>query len=210
MVSEVTVRSLKGGYGYYRRDDGTISCDEMGGNAIARHTRDGWVPLQQYGTYNMTYRDVDRPLDNLFRQGGAKELPVSQLIEESYAYPIFGPGKDDYYAVDGVKVEFPQLVGADVPPLKDCPFCPRRGSDAQLANHIEAMHPQQFDIIQRQHAEKKLKQPGPAEIAQTMTSAPRTWPAAPDGDYVCGRCQEGFNHPMALGKHVKSHKEEQE
>lgn len=202
--SETRIRALKGGVSMYYREPhrGHILSASAQKMDVSNFVERGWRHLPKYGHHVADHITINHPLDELFRKGGAKELPVSQLIEENFAYPVWGDAQNEWYKVDGAKVEFPQLVGATVPPLEDCPFCPRRGTHAQVENHKEVMH--QKDLAPLAMGEilgKILK--GEAPVNEQMQDIVQQATAFP---CICGKCGEGFKGHMQLAKHIKEHK----
>ena len=74
--------SIRPNYGYYRQPNGWITLSPAADLDRLHYTSKGWTPLPQYGRIEMTSTyAVDHPLEALFMQGGAKELPREQVIE---------------------------------------------------------------------------------------------------------------------------------
>ena len=70
-------------YGYYRQPNGWVKpavvteLEELG------YRREGWMPLPQYGRFDMgTGYAADHPLELLFINGGAKELCEEQIRQQ--------------------------------------------------------------------------------------------------------------------------------
>lgn len=187
--ADTKLRAMRGGqYIYYRQPNGWITMGSGQKMDASNYQEGGWVPLPKYKTFVLDHVSINHPLDHLFRNGGAKELPLDQLIEEGWAYR-------DYY-VDGVKVEYPQLAGVTLPPLEVCHHCGRTGTHAQIRNHEEVQH--QKDMAPQKMAEAL----GKAMKGQTTDLVVET-PQPASLPYVCGRCNEGFRGHMPLARHVK-------
>jgi hypothetical protein len=66
---------------------GRVGRDEDGiGSETRKYLRHGWKALDQYGTFKVRPYHVDRPFEVLFLRGGAKELPVKQIIEQGFHF----------------------------------------------------------------------------------------------------------------------------
>ncbi len=129
-------RQLDSTYGYYRQDDGWITVSLATDLEETVFRRKGWEPLKQYGRVEMagSYA-VNHPLEALFQAGGAKELPVDQIIEMGLhlskpLIPVCGQRLDQYHkrhsgdCWEGAEpVEFPQLENP--PDAVKCTFCER-------------------------------------------------------------------------------------
>jgi len=184
--------------GYYRRADGWITYDSFQEPAILDAARwKNMLALRKYGTFQPDQQTVHRPYDHLFRQGGAREMPLEQLIEEYWAYPRWPNerGRPDYYKVDGKRVEFPQLEGETLPELKPCPYCDTSWLPWHARVHVEGTHTLESVAYRQSEARTKVSKVLQEEAAR-----------AP---YACAICGQSFNHHMPLAKHVKAHKEEQ-
>ena len=185
-------------FGYYRRDDGWIVYDSFQEFAILDAARwKNMLALRKYGTFRLDQLSVHRPYDHLFRQGGAKEMPLEQLTEERWAYPVWPNERrrPDYYKVDGQPVDFPQLRGVTLPELKPCPYCDTSWLPHHLKVHIEGTHPDEAKVFRTSEARTKVSRVLQEEAARSP--------------YACAICGQSFNHHMPLAKHVKEHKEEQ-
>lgn len=194
LPQEPRIRNLRGGAViYYRQPNGHIAPASGQKMDMSNYIEGGWRPLQKYGSFLADHVNIHRPLDHLFRQGGAKELPVSQLVEEAFAYPVWGENRNEHYKVDGRVVEFPQLAGATIPPLRTCDHCSYRGIPQAIANHEDVMH-------QRDLAPIKMGKIFAAELRGK--SEPEEFVPQPFA-YVCGKCGQGFNGHMGLARHVK-------
>lgn len=190
VMESTQVRALKGGHlMYFKQPNGHIATASAERMDVSNYVASGWRALPKYGQYPMTAASINYPLDNLFRQkGGPAELPVSQLIEEGYAYR-------DYF-VDGARVEFPQLAGAQIPPQEQCPYCERMGSKEGLKDHMEVVHKE--DLAPMKMAEVLTKVFRGEMKNESVAEGPIA--GLP---YICGFCGQGSNSPVGLGKHVK-------
>ncbi len=201
LTAEPRVKALRGGYMmYYRQPNGHIAPASAQKMDMSNFIDRGWRPLKKYGNFLADHININRPLDHLFRKDGAKELPVSQLFEESWVY------RDDY-RVDGKVVTFPQLAGVSVPPLETCTYCARTGSHAQIESHLEVQH--QKDLAPLKMGEQLVKaftplignpsREGP-EAAEKIIQGALPGKGLP---YICGICGDGFKGPFPLTKHIK-------
>src|SRR3989304_5798911 len=72
-------------YGYYRQPNGWITVSPATDLEELSYRKEGWEPLTQYGRVEMTTEYIaDHPFEGLFQAGGAKELPLQQVIEMSF------------------------------------------------------------------------------------------------------------------------------
>lgn len=131
------VRAPQLTYGYYRQPNGWITVSPNTALEELKYRREGWEPLAEYGSVEMaTEYMVDHPLEVLFMNGGAKELPREQIIGMAlHLNPPLIPvcrmplhqnhKRHDATCWQGAEaVEFPQLNG-DIPAGFDCRFCDR-------------------------------------------------------------------------------------
>lgn len=74
------------GYMFYRRNDGSIGTGPIGrdGLEMLRRMRQGWEPLQAYGTYDHVVYYAEHPYEPLLQRGGAIEFTPRHLIEMGY------------------------------------------------------------------------------------------------------------------------------
>ena len=193
----IALKRGAGDFGYYRKPDGTICVDSYQRGEMMTHVEQGWLPLRKYNYFTWSHMTIHKPFDHLFRQGGAKELPIEQLIQERWAYPVWpkGGGHLDYYHVDGKPVEFPQLAGVTLPELKSCPYCEWKGIDRHMTIHIEGTHSKDLMPFRMATAlaEANRRQSEPAAVAVKEYTLP----------FICGVCGSGFNGHMPLAKHYK-------
>ena len=110
--------------GYYRQPNGWITVSPQTDLDQLKYIRKGWTPLPQYGVVSMTCEyDMDNPFEALFLAGGAKELPVEQVIQmglhlKPQLLPSCGRRIDQVHKkhkascfVNPQPVIFPQLAG---------------------------------------------------------------------------------------------------
>jgi uncharacterized small protein (DUF1192 family) len=82
MTMQETPRA-KPTFGYYRQPDGFITASPATSLDELKYRRGGWVPLPQYGTFEMaTPYAASHPLEPLFMRGGAHELSERQIREQ--------------------------------------------------------------------------------------------------------------------------------
>ena len=127
-------------FGYYRQSNGWITISPNTRLERLKYTEQGWTYLEQYGAFDMTTYTASHPFDGLFMFGGAKEMPVAQVIETGlYIEPRLVPRckqhLTQYHRSHGrecwagaVRVEFPQLEGVAkelIGPFV-CDFCKRK------------------------------------------------------------------------------------
>lgn len=202
-------RRRGGRFMYYRQPSGYVVAAESHEAERMRHIAHGWQELRKYGVFLWDEWSLVRPLDHLFLRGGAKELPYAQLIEESYAYPIWGANHNQPYVAEPcgaeidkrpccggkepARVHFPQLDTRPVPPLVQCNYCDRMGTQPQIENHQDAAH---------------AKDAAPHRVAELIAKGMRGEPQAQTSTmpYICGKCGTGFSGHMQLARHVKEHK----
>ena len=156
MVSQQIQDSIetKGGqWGYYRQPDGWIGVAITTQIERLQYMEEGWIPMPEYGLVEMTTKwATDHPLETLFINGGAKELPLEQVVEMGlHIYPPKMPNcgrrLNQYHKLHGVRcwvgarpVQFPQLEGLDIQPFK-CRHCKEiRATEEGLQNHETVAH----------------------------------------------------------------------
>jgi hypothetical protein len=150
-------------FGYYRQPNGWVTVSPNTRLERLKYTEQGWTYLEAYGAFDMGGYSVNHPLEGLFMFGGAKELPVEQVLQMGlYIDPPRVPRcrqhLTQYHRAHvaecwrgAQKVEFPQM--ADVP--KEligpfiCDFCKRKmpTKDA-LAQHQGVAHKEPLGNIQ--------------------------------------------------------------
>ena len=130
-------RGIKPTHQYYRQPNGWITMGVCTLLERARFQQKGWEPLDQYGRFDMAHVwSANNPLVSLFQMGGAKELPVDQVIAMGFHLkcpdvPTCGElitevhrhDKDCYRGA--TPPAFPQLDGVTLPTPAQCRFCAR-------------------------------------------------------------------------------------
>lgn len=125
-------------YGYYRQPNGWITVSPATELEELAYLREGWKSLPQYGRVEMTGSYMaEHPLEPLFMAGGAKELPIQQVIEQGmYMNPPLVPSCKTRVNqlhkahrlscwIDAQPVIFPQLEATDAPRAFVCTVCSR-------------------------------------------------------------------------------------
>lgn len=204
-------------YGFYRQPNGWITVSPATDIEELKYRREGWEPLPQYGRVEMVSEyAVDHPLEWLFVQGGAKELPVDQVIEMALhltppLMPTCGRRLDQDHkrhlatCWEGAQpVSFPQLDGEYL--SFQCRFCTRDPFSTEEAReqHEGVMHKEEKSDIRTGEtlADSLTRGLRDADAVKVSPSTPATEP------YVCGFCGEGFSNHIQLSRHVKKeHKE---
>ena len=185
---------------FYIQPDGWISAGSIHPNDLLNYMRGGWRPLPGYARFNWQPWYQDHPLEALFIQGGSKELPVDQIIQNSmHLKPPTVPGcgklltrehpthNGDCWSSRRT-VKFPQLQ--DPPAPVQCDFCERvSATEAANRNHTLVMH--QADRAPQQLAN---------HMAQALASALRGFVGA--AALPCGICEQSFASPELLTAHV--------
>ena len=85
---------IRPAFGYYRQPNGWITVSPATELEELKYRKEGWEPLTRYGRFDMAAEyAAGHPLEWLFMQGGAHELPVAQVIEMGFAtWPPEVPG----------------------------------------------------------------------------------------------------------------------
>ena len=199
-------------YGYYRAKNRWIMAAPFTPTDELTYRRLGWEPLSAYGRFDInTQYATEHALEWLFQQGGAKELPLEQIIEEGLYYnlPVVpGCGQPiterhnhmpDCF-INQRQITFPQLAEVEVPGPFGCRFCGvLKNTEKARGQHERVAHKPDRNNIQ-------LGETIAASMASAMRPASNTATKEPDlsvNPYVCGFCSEGFKNPIGLGKHVK-------
>lgn len=128
--------SVKLTYGYYRQPNGWIKPAVVTDLEELQYRKEGWEPLPRYGRLEMMTRySANHPLEQLFVSGGAKELPVEQILQQGlYINPPLVPtcrqSLNQYHkghaasCWNGAKpVHFPQLDGIEFAGPFPCSVC---------------------------------------------------------------------------------------
>lgn len=165
-----------GDYQYYRQPNGWIAFGQIGKQRSYENNfmRTGWKPLggphaavmgtNDYGVFDLDEYYLEHPHEILFIRGGARELPLDQILAHGYHLrPPLIPrcglqvGAEHKAASGGdngsrlhlavcwrgaQRVQFPQLAGRNFADPGACPFCHRDDFASALARnqHIGVMH----------------------------------------------------------------------
>lgn len=150
-------------FGYYRQPNGWITVSPNTRLERSKYIEEGWQYLEQYGSFDMTAYGVNHPLEGLFMFGGAKELPIDQVLATGlYIDPPLVPRcrqhltqyhrahKQDCWR-DAKPVDFPQMsdVAANLIGPFVCEFCNRKMPTQQaLTQHQGVAHRVPLNNIQ--------------------------------------------------------------
>jgi len=146
-------------YGYYIKADGWVTVGVTSPMERLHFIEEGWKYLSQYGLFDMTTGyAANNPFELLFIRGGAKEMPLEQVIESGFHVktPTIprcklalnqNHKKHRPSCWPAIEVEFPQLANGK-PPVYPCSFdtCPRFQpgqefpTSAARTNHETVMH----------------------------------------------------------------------
>lgn len=179
----------KGGlWGYYRQPNGWITTAITTTLERMSYIQEGWTPLPQYGLVELTTKwSADHPLEALFIAGGAKELPIDQIIESGMhlnlpLIPVCGRRLNQYHKLHGPgcwigaqPVRFPQLEGMDVPawPCRHCTEI--RATEEGRKNHETVAHKEDKGDIKMAEALaaalNKREAPSLVDMAETIAAA---------------------------------------
>ena len=150
-------------FGYYRQPNGWVKYAPVTRLERLRYEEQGWKCLAEYGFFDVTAYSGNHPLEGLFMFGGAKELPVEQILQMGlYIDPPLVPRCKQHLTQfhrshraecwrGAAKVEFPQM--ADVKPELIgpfvCDFCQRKmPTAAARAQHQSVAHTKPLGDIQ--------------------------------------------------------------
>lgn len=153
MVEQIASRRHVPTYMYYRQSNGWITWGAAGPIDKARFVNEGWIPLEDYGRFDLDNPYLaDHPLEALLMRGGAKELPMQQVIEQGlWQNPpkvpscrmALGPAHRYHRPrclAKPIRLAFPQVPG-DTPRAWSCHFCERELPTEQACNqHESVMH----------------------------------------------------------------------
>jgi hypothetical protein len=174
---------------------------------LARYQEEEWEPLRQYGFMEMNSEyAADHPFEALFMFGGAKEMPVEQIIGMAFhltlpVVPSCGKRLDQNHKhhnrgcwVNAQPVSFPQLT--DPPDGFQCRFCERPPFPSGTAReqHEAVMHKDERGEIRTGEVLANAMVRGLKGVSQ---AEPRLHP------YACGICPESFTSPVQLIRHIK-------
>jgi len=141
---------------------GEIQAADDGGLELPKKLRLGYQPLDEYGRFGNSAYYVEHPFEPLFQAGGAKAMPISQILANGFHLnPPLVPTCGKHVGMDrrdhlrhrpecwrrARPVEFPQLEGVDVPGTQVCEYCGRNDLPSPQAKkqHIEVMHSDKKD-----------------------------------------------------------------
>lgn len=206
--------SLHDTHMYWRKDDGRITVGYTDDMTQLRNLKNQWVPLPQYGAFQLTAQFSDHPFETLFIRGGAKELPREQIMEQGFDHspplvptcglaagePLPSGRRHAHSAVCWVKakgVKFPQLRGTQVAaePYR-CQFCSGKYPTPEAVDqHTQVMHADRLQARDFRDAITTSMDRGFARVQRPMGHSA--------GDYACGRCGDGFASPVELTRHLK-------
>lgn len=205
---------------YYRQPNGWITSGKAAPIEQTSFVEEGWLPLRQYGRLDVQYEYIgEHPYEVLFMRGGAKEMSVNQVIEAGFwlespiipgcniALNPIHPYHTEECWLNKQSVEFPQ-VPVNTPKSYDCHFCERKlPTIIAREKHEGVMHREEKGELRTGDAlATSLIRGLKGSNSEIVTSKKETIGQI-NMPYVCGFCSEGFNSPVALGKHVKWHKE---
>ena len=202
-------RSGKSVLGYYRQPNGWITASPQSDLDQLKYMRKGWEPLAQYGIVSITCEyDVDHPLEALFLAGGAKELPLEQIIAMGFhlnppLLPSCGKRIDQTHKrhkatcfANQQPVTFPQLDELDeIPEGFQCRFCERSPFPTEQARdqHETVMHKEEkSDIRSGQVLADHLIRGLKGEASQEKRLP-----------YACGLCPKSYKHAGHLKNHIE-------
>ena len=173
--------SVRPNYGYYRQPNGWIKPAVITSLEELKYRREGWVPLPQYGRFDMgTGYTADHPLELLLMNGGARELCEDQIRQQGlYMNPPLLPTCRQAITqnhkkhspscwINAKPAYFPQVENmTDLGPF-DCRFCDRKLPTTQARDqHESVMHKEEKASIRTGESlagalNKGLKQSNPA------------------------------------------------
>lgn len=140
-------------FGYYRQPNGWITISPVTELEEVRYIREGWQSLIQYGRAEMANEYMaEHPFEPLFLRGGAKELPLQQVLELGFGInppllPRCGHRIDQFHKkhdqscwAGAQPVIFPQLAGVNPTPFI-CPVCAKELPTVKARDkHEQVMH----------------------------------------------------------------------
>ena len=135
-MQRIAPGGIKPPYGYYRQPNGWIKPAVTTALEELSYRREGWVPLPQYGKFDMvTGYAADHPLELLFMNGGAKELCEEQIRQQGLymkppVIPVCHQALTQFHRrhtpscwVGAKPVEFPQIAHMTNLGPFECRFC---------------------------------------------------------------------------------------
>ena len=202
-------------HGYYRQPDGWITASIVTELEELAYRRGGWEPLPQYGRFDLSsIYTANHPLEALFIKGGAKELPVDQVIKMAFHInvPVI-PGCrqviTQFHKMHGPEcwvgqqvVVFPQLEGQN-PPTFPCGSCTRVSPTKEAHDqHEQVAHKEERNSIRTGTVLADAIVQGLKGQSLQAPAAPA--PARATLPYICGGCGEGFRRIADLKKHAQA------
>jgi len=162
-ISSEIGRRIQPTYGYYRQPNKWITVSPTTRMEKVRYIEDGWEYLGEYGAFDMSPYVANHPFETLFMFGGAKEMPVDQLLETGLyldaplvptcrlSLTQFHQSHEQACWNRAVKVEFPQMEGvaeALIGPFP-CEFCERKLSTVEgREQHQTVAHKERMGDMQ--------------------------------------------------------------
>ena len=203
MTQEVTfgpnLSRIRPTYGYYRQPNGWVKPAVVTAMEELKYRREGWVPLPQYGRFDMgTSWAADHPLELLFVMDGAKELCEEQIRQQGlFMNPPLVPTcrqgltqlhrQHDRNCWIGAKpVEFPQVAHmTDLGPFL-CRFCDRKLPTTEArSQHEGVMHKDEKSDIRTGETLAACLIEGLRPVAApTVAAAPVTTGSATDAQLM--------------------------
>lgn len=160
-LSEPNAVAVDEGLIYFRcPGDGWIAAADDGGLELPKKLRMGYQPLDEYGRYGNNAYYAAHPFEPLFQAGGAREMPISQVVANGFhLWPPMVPTCGKHAGMEkhlhhnnscwkhAQPVHFPQLEGVDVPPPQECEYCDREDLPTPEAKrqHVLVMHSDRKD-----------------------------------------------------------------
>lgn len=180
-------RRIQPTYGYYRQRNGWIKAATTTRLERVKYIERGWQHLAAYGAFDFMPYTANHPLEGLFMFGGAKEMPVDQILQMGlYLNPPLVPTCKHHLTqyhrahtsacwVGAKPVEFPQLAGMDPALLKGypCEFCDRvLPTAASRKQHQQVAHKTEINNMQagRSLAEAIAGGVPPGAVAQPVVT----------------------------------------
>lgn len=144
-------RGIQPTHMYYRQPNGWITVGAATFIERARFMGEGWQPLDAYGRFDMAnVWSANNPHVTLFQFGGAKEMPLDQIIAHGYYHkaplvPTCGMALTERHKHDGFcyqdarPARFPQLEDVAIEGPFACHFCNRNDLATPEALHQHEM-----------------------------------------------------------------------
>ncbi len=199
-------RRIKPTFGYYRQPNGWITISPTTRLELIKYEERGWKCLRDYGNFDLSVSVVNHPYDSLFMFGGAKEMPVDQIIAMGFhlnppQVPRCGEHITQFHrghtkaCWQGAQpAVFPQLEDVDPGRLVPfaCEFCERiLPTSAARLQHQTVAHKDELTSVRsgRSLAEAIALQQSPAQSPdvtallkriEDLEAAQRGGPVAPE------------------------------